>query len=121
MAIKGISYPFRKGKQSFPDVTEDAALVTDSLEAILITSVGQRVMRPRFGCNAINYVFGNVDSVLIAKVRQEVIRAIQVNEPRVRVSAIGVEVNDNNVVVTVEYVVNQNPETAQVEFSRVEV
>lgn len=118
MAIKGISLPFRKGSTSFPALVEDDTLVEDSLEAIIMTPVGQRVMRPKFGCNARLYVFENNNDILRAKVRQEVIRAIQVNEPRVKLTSVQVQSSENKVTVSVSYLVNRNPGTTTVEIPR---
>lgn len=121
MAIKGIGLPFRKGGTSFPATVEDDDLIADALEAIIMTPVGQRIMRPRFGCNARMYVFENNEAKLRAKVRQEVIRAIQVNEPRVRVVSVGVTSAENKVTVDIDYLVNRNPGSTTIEIPRVGV
>jgi len=118
MAVKGISKPFRKGLTSFPEVAENDALIQQSIENILLTPVGQRVMRPQFGCNAMLYIHGNNAVVLSAKVKQETVRAIQANEPRVRVIDLDVQVEDTKVIVNVGYLVNRNPGVVSVEFPK---
>jgi phage baseplate assembly protein W len=121
MSIKGISMPFRKGKTGLPASFEDDELIADSLRTIIMTPVGQRVMRPSFGCNAVLYVFSNVDEVMQAKVRQEVLRAIQANEPRVQVTKIATTVDDDIVYVDIEYLVNRNQNSTIIEIPRVGV
>ncbi len=118
MGIKGIAYPFKKGLTGFPEMVEDDALIQQSIENILITPVGQRIMRPGFGCNAMLYVHGNNTVVLSAKIKQETIRAIQANEPRVRVVSLDVQIDDTKVIVNVGYVVNRKAGMATIEFPR---
>lgn len=117
-AILGISFPFRKGSTSFPETSQDERTVEDSIISILMTPVGQRVMRPRFGCNARKYIFENNNELLQAKIRHETLRALQVNEPRIRVSSVGVSSSETRVSVTVNYFVNRNPASTTVDFQK---
>lgn len=118
MALKGISFPFRKGKRSLPAEVEDESLIEESLRSIILTPVGQRVMRPRFGCNATKYVFESQSAVLRAKIRQETLRAIRNNEPRITVTRIQVEADKTKVIVTVKYVANRVAASTTVEIPR---
>lgn len=118
MELRGISFPFRKGYTSFPDSTQDDTLVGEELRALILTPTGQRVMRPQYGCNARLYVFDNNDVLLRAKVRQEVLRAISQNEPRVKVTGIDVVSEENAVTVDIEYQVNRVESSVTVEIPR---
>lgn len=118
MALNGIAFPFRKGPTGFPEMVQDDELIADSLKSIILTPVGQRVMRPQFGCNAMLYVFDNNTDLLRAKVRRETLRAIQANEPRVTVVAVQVSSMDEKVIVTVSYVVNRKSGQVTVELPR---
>jgi len=118
MSVKGIASPFKKGLTGFPETVEDDELIQQSLENILLTPVGARVMRPQFGCNAMLYVHGSNTVVLSAKIKQETMRAIRANEPRVRIASLDIEVQDTKVIVNVGYIVNRKAGMATVELPR---
>jgi len=118
MSIKGIAYPFSKGNDGIPSTADDATLIEESLRSIILTPVGQRVMRPTFGCNAMMYVFESNDILLQAKVRQETARAIRLHEPRVTVRGIVVTSDDNKVYVEVGYTVNRTQGVVTVELPK---
>lgn len=111
MAIRGIGFPFNKGTTEFPQAKVDENLVEDNIRRILLTRRGERVMRPDAGSTVFDFVFENVDSVMRAGVGHEVRRALQTNEPRIRVLDVLVEAQDTpsgrQVVVTVIYEVNR--------------
>ncbi len=118
MALLGIGLPFRKGTTGFPETASEDTLIEESLRSIILTPVGQRVMRPRFGCNAMSYVFENNNVLLRAKIKQETFRAIQHNEPRVRVTAVRVTPEDTKVVIVVQYIVNRMPGQTTVDLPK---
>ena len=58
----------------------DAILL--SIRSILITPLGSRPFQPNYGCNLYKYIFEPLDSIT-EEVREEIIRALTVWEPRV--------------------------------------
>jgi phage baseplate assembly protein W len=86
----GISFPFRPGDLSFPAESEDADLIKDAIRQLLGTGKGERVMRPTFGCNALNYVFESNNGLLTDMVSHEVATAIGRFESRIMVKSIKV-------------------------------
>lgn len=57
--------------------------IAESIRIILLTSQGERVMRPDFGCGAHDYVFGLGDSTTLNLLKSTIEQAIMIWEPRV--------------------------------------
>lgn len=57
--------------------------IAEAIRIILMTSKGERVMRPSFGCGLKNFVFGTTDATTIRLLETDITQAITVWEPRV--------------------------------------
>ena len=90
MTIRGISFPFSKGAQSFPATKTEADVVEDNIRRVLETRRGERPMRFRTGSNVWDFIFENVGDLLNARVDNEVRRALAEGEPRAKVLAVSV-------------------------------
>ena len=81
----GWAFPMRT------DATGRIALVSrereieESIRLILGTAIGERPMRPEFGCGIHDYVFAPADSETANKIADEVRASLRRWEPRVRV------------------------------------
>lgn len=113
---KGVAYPFQAGNFSIPSPVTDAELVKQSLQQILTTTRGERVMRPNFGCNLQRYVFENNNELLAQLFRSEISAAISTWEPRAALDSVSFERSDSMLTVTVLYTVvtTQTQDTIQV-------
>jgi len=112
---KGWAFP-----PSFDNVTGEIDLVANekdieqSLDILLSTSLGERVMQPEYGCNLNEYLFEGLSSTLIGIIRQKVENAILFYEPRIIAENVDVTTADSfdliegRFTITVEYVI---PET----------
>ncbi len=89
-APRGIAFPFRADDTGFPRADMDRELILDSITQILMTSLGERLMRPTFGSNLRTYLFENLGPHLVDVVKAEVYRAIITNEPRVTLLSVEV-------------------------------
>jgi phage baseplate assembly protein W len=67
--------------------------VQSSLEILLSTRVGERVMQPRYGCNLDRLVFDPVDTGLHAYVKDLIRTAILYFEPRVVLDSVTLQPN----------------------------
>lgn len=76
----GKSLKFPIANKFVPLSGED--LVLQDIELLLLTSFGERVMRPDFGCNLSARLWDNFDEVAIEGTR-DIIKAINKFEPRV--------------------------------------
>ncbi|WP_010521966.1 GPW/gp25 family protein [Aquimarina agarivorans] len=64
--------------------------IEQSLEILLSTSLGERVMQVNYGCNLKEYQFENVDNALLGFLKDLVARAILYFEPRIRLESIDI-------------------------------
>jgi uncharacterized protein len=91
---------------SFPPVFNRAAgnveMVTDeldikqSLDILLSTSLGERVMQPKYGCNLNDYLFEALGSTTIGYIKERVANSILYYEPRITVERIDVTGDDSS-------------------------
>jgi uncharacterized protein len=84
---------------SFPlgtDATGGIALVTreqeveQAIRLILGTALGERPMRPEFGCRIHDHVFGPATSATAGEIAYDVREALERWEPRIEVAGVGV-------------------------------
>lgn len=86
----------------------------ESIERILLTTPGERVNNPLFGCNLKNNIF-NFDSYLLEDIKIDVQQAIQKWEPRATfVSAIVKQTEPYQYSVTIKVINNINNTTLDV-------
>ena len=89
--ILGIDSTFRRGARGTPEPAYDDEALKASLEQILNTALGERVMRPTFGTSTLKRVFDNVGPAQRAALKHDVQTKIALWEPRVRVVRINVD------------------------------
>ncbi|WP_276357836.1 GPW/gp25 family protein [Cohnella caldifontis] len=75
-----ISVDATTGRVLMSEGEEDIA---DAIRIILMTSKGERVMRPDFGCRLKEFAFGTMDETSLRLIESDVREAITVWEPRV--------------------------------------
>ncbi len=106
---KGWSFPpaFSKQQESV-QMTEREEDISKSLEILLSTKVGERVMQPKFGCNMDDLVFEALDTTIKTLMIDRVQTAILYFEPRI--DTLKIELNTENelegiVILELDYVV----------------
>lgn len=57
--------------------------IKQSLNILLSTSLGERVMQPKYGCNLTDYVYESLSSSVIGYIKDRVKNAILFYEPRI--------------------------------------
>jgi phage baseplate assembly protein W len=83
------------------DFTAGVALVSgvddieESLNILLSTSLGERVMQPDYGCNLTDYIFDPLDSGMIGYLKDRVQNSILYYESRITVENINVTPGDS--------------------------
>lgn len=106
---RGWSFPpeFNTGSQTVK-MTEKVEDIYKSLEILLSTRVGERVMQPKYGCNLDELIFESLDTATKTLIIDKIKTAILYFEPRI--DAKKIELNTNNelegiIVLEIEYVV----------------
>lgn len=92
----GFNAPFLGGNQKVLSRQVDDKLIRNDILQLLLTAPGERVMRPDFGSEVRNHLFGQMDetskSTLISSIRN----AMEKYEGRVQVTDINVEYDNVN-------------------------
>jgi hypothetical protein len=93
-----MNFPFLGRGWSFPptfnrtraevDMLEQEADVASSLEILLSTTRGERVMLPQYGCNLDELVFESLDTRMKTLMADKVESAILYHEPRVELESV---------------------------------
>ena len=102
----GWTFPPRIDAQGGISLTNDRSEIDQAILIILSTSLGQRVMRPTFGCRLHELVFQPNDQQTAARARRFVEEAIGMWEPRIRIVSVNVGPDPNDasrLVIEVEY------------------
>ena len=83
----GWAFPpvFARGPQTVAMVSDEED-IRQSLEILLTTSIGERFLRPSYGCDLRRYLFETLDEGLVAYIRDLVNNAILYHEPRIRLT-----------------------------------
>lgn len=89
-----VSVDATTGKFLLSEGEEDIA---EAIRIILMTSRGERVMRPDFGCGLKDYVFAAMDETSLRLMESDIREAITVWEPRVTQVEVDVAIDPEDV------------------------
>jgi phage baseplate assembly protein W len=77
------------------DLVSDQEDIRQSLNILLSTSLGERVMQPKYGCNLNDHMFESLNSSVIGYIKDLVEHAILFYEPRIVADKIEVTAQDS--------------------------
>lgn len=79
--------------------------IKESLQILLTTRVGERLMRPTYGCDLHPYIFEPLNLTMQTYIRDLVETAILLHEPRVKLEKVTLEDNQNEgiLIIGVDY------------------
>ena len=93
------------------ELVSDEEDINESLNILLSTSLGERVMQPNYGCNLTDFLFESLNSTLIGYIKDRVQNAILFYEPRITVENLEVtdvdspELLEGHFTIKIEYTV----------------
>jgi hypothetical protein len=90
------------------DMTEKMEDIHKSLEILLTTTIGERVMEPKYGCNMADLLFEPLNTTTITIMKDRIQTAILYFEPRIDAKNIELSTDDELegvVLISVEYIV----------------
>jgi uncharacterized protein len=98
----GWSFPptFNKNKKSVQMLSGEADILS-SLEILFTTRIGERMMRANYGSRVPNMVFDPLGSSEKALLREHIILAIRMYEPRIKPVEVTIDVNALEGIVTI--------------------
>lgn len=77
------------------DLVKDIDDINQSLNILLSTSLGERVLQPTYGCNLQDYLFEPLSSSVIGYIQDLVENALLVYEPRIKAEKVLVTAADS--------------------------
>lgn len=77
------------------DLVSNVDDINQSLNILLSTSLGERVMQPEYGCNLEDYLFESLSSTMIGYIKDRVMNSILYYEPRIIAEKIEVTSDDS--------------------------
>jgi phage baseplate assembly protein W len=77
------------------EMVSDFTDIKESLDILLSTSLGERVMQPRYGCELNDYLFEPLSSTVIGYIKDRVKTSILLFEPRIIAEKIDVTADDS--------------------------
>ena len=101
----GIALPIQKSsKDGIFEMTHTTAdKVKSQLYNLFFTTPGERVMLPEFGISLQNKLFDNLDEVLFAEIRKDIVRQVGKFVPECEIIKINFNQIENNLDVEVQY------------------
>ncbi|MCW5599980.1 GPW/gp25 family protein [Nitrosomonas sp.] len=93
------------------EMVQEEKDIRQSLEILLSTSIGERVMQPLYGCNLRDYQFEPVSNTFIGFLVDMVERAILFFEPRILVENISItepgdiQLFEGKLLISIDYVI----------------
>ena len=87
---RGFALPFRIARDGGVAAEAGAEKLRDNVVHILLTGVGERVMRRDYGAGLRGLVHDPINDALLAIVQHQVVKALAEAEPRVEVTAVRV-------------------------------
>jgi phage baseplate assembly protein W len=88
---RGFAFPMRVNATGGVAMVTDHQELVESMRLILGTAIGERPMRPEFGCKIHDRIFDAINSATFAQVEADVREALERWDPRVVVEDITVQ------------------------------
>ena len=90
------------------EITEKEEDINRSLQILLTTRVGERVMQPKYGCNMDEMLFESLSTATKTVIKDKIKTAILYFEPRIDVTSISMDTTnelEGEILIEIEYVV----------------
>lgn len=103
----GFPPTFNHSLKSVEMVSDDKD-IKESLQILMTTELGERVMRSDFGCNLTPLLFENITVTLLTKIKEIVKKSILMYEPRIDLQDVYFGSNDSlegAIIIEIEYTV----------------
>lgn len=105
---RGWSFPVRFGSGGKSiGMSQAEADIRESLEILLSTNRGERVLRPDYGTNLHGNIFESLRTSTAARIKEDIRRAILFHEPRINLEGISFQENreEGLIQIVVEYTI----------------
>lgn len=117
---EGWSFPPHFDRNTGAIITTTGVLdINQSLEILLSTKLGERIMLPNYGCNLEELLFQPLDITLKTYIRDLIKTAILYHEPRINVLKIDIDTTNElngEILIIIEYIVRTTNSRANMVF-----
>lgn len=102
----GFPVSFSKGSSSVVMLEAEQDIGSD-LKVLLLTALGERVMKPDYGCNLESLVFESLTTTLATFMTEQIRTAILLHEPRIKLDDVEYEPEylEGRITITVHYTI----------------
>jgi len=104
--MKGVGFY----ESDFMKIKEEDELIAESITRILMTTPGERVGRPTFGCELRKLIFESQADIYVDDVKRMINKAINQFEPRVNLKDIELSANENTLYIRIKFNKIGNPQ-----------
>ena len=103
----GWGFPPAFSREKGVSMVSDEEDIRQSLEILLSTELGERVMQPKYGCNMNRLVFEPLDTSLQTYMKHLINTAILYFEPRIILNSVQLEalVNEGRIDINLDYTI----------------
>ncbi len=77
-----------------PQMNQGEALIQQALYVLLNTGVGERVHDTDYGCNLSDYLFQIPDAEMLADMKEEIAKSVELHEHRITLQTIDFDTSD---------------------------
>jgi uncharacterized protein len=116
---RGWGFPIHLNNQGEIALAQDDTDIQQAIQLILGTALGERVMRPDFGCRIHELIFAPNDNVTAATAERYVKEALGRWEPRIRVTkieAVASPDDSGTLMIRLDYVIKANHDARSLVF-----
>ena len=111
---RGVAFPPHLDATGQWATSVGAQNVRESIQILLLTRLGERLMYPNYGSSLGTYLFAPNNPATRKSIEEEITRALQLWEPRINIDSVSVDVDPSNAqaaIATIQYrlVANQLP------------
>jgi phage baseplate assembly protein W len=92
----GWAFPLRTDSTGGIALVSHEREIEESIRLILGTAIGERPMRPEFGCGIHDYIFAPTDATTAGRIAYEVRASLRRWEPRIEVADVIVDVAEDD-------------------------
>lgn len=112
--IEFITHPQTKDIRPITDVQA----IRQAVKILVLTNIVDRPFRPDLGGNVTSYLFENANSFTGIALRDEILRVLKRNEPRIGNTSVTIDLDEdrNALFVTIQFDIKQSQQNTEVSF-----
>ncbi|MCL1123204.1 GPW/gp25 family protein [Shewanella surugensis] len=102
-----------------PEMVSGEQTIEQSIYVLLNTQVGERFLKPSFGCGLAQFLFHSIDATSLTDIKEEIAKAIAHHEKRISLQAINFDtqgIYDGLLSIELSYLIKDSNSSANMVF-----